>query len=47
VIRAELGYLNEKEFPHAKNANTREFFDNSFVEKLEKAGFFRTIGIDR
>jgi ABC-type nitrate/sulfonate/bicarbonate transport system substrate-binding protein len=47
VIRAELGHLNEKEFPQAKNANTREFFDNSFVEKLEKAGFFRTIGIDR
>jgi hypothetical protein len=47
VIRADLGYLNEKEFPQAKRANTREFFDNSFVEKLEKAGFFQTIGIDR
>lgn len=47
VIRAELSYLNEKEFPQAKNANSREFFDNSFVEKLEKAGFFRAIGIDR
>ena len=47
VIRAELGYLNEKEFPQAKNANSRKFFDNSFVEKLEKAGFFRAIGINR
>ncbi|HEX4989300.1 MAG TPA: ABC transporter substrate-binding protein [Candidatus Binatia bacterium] len=47
VIWAELSYLNEKEFPQAKNANSREFFDNSFVEKLEKAGFFRAIGIDR
>jgi ABC-type nitrate/sulfonate/bicarbonate transport system substrate-binding protein len=47
TIRAELSYLNEKEFPQAKNANSREFFDNSFVERLEKAGFYRAIGIDR
>src|SRR5678816_3000372 len=31
VIRAELGYLDPKEFPQAKNANPRDFFDNSFV----------------
>jgi NitT/TauT family transport system substrate-binding protein len=47
TIRAELSYLNEKEFPQAKNTNPREFFDNSFVERLEKAGFYRAIGIDR
>jgi NitT/TauT family transport system substrate-binding protein len=47
VIRAELGYLDPKEFPQAKNANPRDFFDNSFVESLEKSGFFATIGLGR
>ena len=45
VIRAELDYLNEKEFPHAKSANPKEFFDNSFVDNLEKTNFFATIGL--
>ena len=45
VIRAELDYLNEKEFPKAKSANPREFFDNSFVENLERSGFFASIGL--
>jgi hypothetical protein len=45
MIRAELGYLDPKEFPQAKNSNSREFFDNSFGENLEKAGFFATIGL--
>lgn len=47
VIRAELDYLDEKEFPKAKNANPREFFDNSFVENLERSGFFASIGLGR
>ena len=47
VIRAELGYLDAKEFPQAKSSNPREFFDNSFVENLEKSGFFATIGLVR
>ena len=47
VIRAELDYLDEKEFPKAKNANAREFFDNSFVETLERSGFFASIGFGR
>ena len=37
VIRAELEYLNEKDFPRAKSTNPKEFFDNSFVEKFDKA----------
>jgi NitT/TauT family transport system substrate-binding protein len=45
VIHAELDYLNEKEFPRAKSTNPKEFFDNSFVENLERAGFFATIGL--
>jgi len=44
VIRAELDYLNEKEFPRAKSANPKEFFDNSFIDNLEKTNFFGTIG---
>ena len=47
VIRAELDYLDAKEFPQAKNANPREFFENSFVENLEKSGFFATVGLGR
>ena len=47
VIRAELDYLDEKEFPKLKNANPREFFDNSFVEALEKSGFFASIGFGK
>jgi hypothetical protein len=44
VIRAELGYLDSKEFPGAKEANPKEFFDNSFVESLARTGFFHGIG---
>lgn len=45
VIRAELDYLDEKEFPKAKNSNPKEFFDNSFVENLERSGFFKSVGL--
>lgn len=44
VIRAELGYLDPKEFPQAKNANPSDFFDNSLVDNLESTGFFSSIG---
>lgn len=44
VIRAELDYVNEKEFPRAKSTNPKEFFDNSFIDNLEKANFFGSIG---
>jgi NitT/TauT family transport system substrate-binding protein len=47
VIRAELGYLDPKEFPQAKNANSKEFFDNSFADNLDRSGFFATIGLGR
>ena len=36
VIRAELDYLSEKDFPRAKNTNPKEFFDNSFIESLTR-----------
>ncbi|MBI2357635.1 MAG: ABC transporter substrate-binding protein [Deltaproteobacteria bacterium] len=47
VIRAQFDYLDEKEFPAARNTDPREFFDNSFVENLEKAGFFKGLGLRR
>ncbi len=47
VIRAELDYLSEKEFPQAKSANPKEFLDNSFVENLDRSGFLATIGLGK
>ncbi|MGE5306192.1 MAG: ABC transporter substrate-binding protein [Alphaproteobacteria bacterium] len=44
AIQAGLSYLDEKEFPQAKNADVREFFDNSFVDHLELSGFFKSVG---
>jgi NitT/TauT family transport system substrate-binding protein len=39
AIQAHLDSLEEKEFPNAKNANPKDFIDNSFVERLVKSGF--------
>ena len=39
-----FGYLDEKEYPAAAKANPRDFYDNSFVDALEKAGFFQKLG---
>jgi ABC-type nitrate/sulfonate/bicarbonate transport system substrate-binding protein len=47
AIRAQFAYMDEKEFPQAKNADPREFIDNSFVEALDKSGFLRTIGMTK
>jgi NitT/TauT family transport system substrate-binding protein len=45
AIRAQFDYLDEKEFPNAKNADPKEFIDNSFVDALEKSGFLKSIGM--
>jgi len=45
AIQAQFGYMDEKEFPQAKNSDPKEFFDNSFVEGLEKSGFLKSIGM--
>jgi NitT/TauT family transport system substrate-binding protein len=45
AIRAQFDYLDEKEFPSAKNADPKEFIDNSFVDALEKSGFLKSIGM--
>ena len=44
AIQAGLSYLDEKQFPRAKSADAREFFDNSFVDNLERSGFFKSVG---
>jgi NitT/TauT family transport system substrate-binding protein len=45
AIRAQFDYLDEKEFANAKNADPKEFIDNSFAEALEKSGFLKSIGM--
>jgi NitT/TauT family transport system substrate-binding protein len=45
AIRAQFDYIDEKEFPNVKNADPKEFYDNSFVDALKKSGFLRNIGM--
>ena len=47
AIQAQFGYMDEKEFPQAKSADPKDFFDNSFVEALEKSGFLKSIGMSK
>jgi hypothetical protein len=47
AIQTQFGYTDEKDFPQVKNANPRDFFDNSFVDALEKSGFFQKAGFLR
>jgi ABC-type nitrate/sulfonate/bicarbonate transport system substrate-binding protein len=39
-----FSYLDDKEYPLAKKAEPKAFYDNSFVENVEKSGFFQKIG---
>jgi len=45
AIRGQFAYLDEKEFPGAKNADPRDFYDNSFVDSLSKSGFLKNLGM--
>ncbi len=45
AIRAQVEYLDEKEFPNAKNADPKDFFNNSFVDSLAKSGFLKNLGM--
>jgi hypothetical protein len=47
TIQAQFKYMDEKEFPQAKNADPKQFFDNSFVDMLDKAGFLAKLGMSR
>ena len=45
AIKAQFEYLDEKEFANAKNAEPKDFYDNSFVEGLSKSGFLKNLGM--
>jgi NitT/TauT family transport system substrate-binding protein len=45
AIRAQFEYLDDKEFPNAKTADPKDFYDNSFVEALNKSGFLKKMGM--
>ena len=45
AIRGQFEYIDEKEFPKVKNADPKEFYDNSFVEALTKSGFLKNLGM--
>jgi NitT/TauT family transport system substrate-binding protein len=43
-LQTWFSYLDEKEYPTAAKANPSDFYDNSFVAALVKAGFFQQLG---
>jgi len=45
AIKGQFDYLDDREFPNAKNADPREFYDNSFVDALTKSGFLKSLGM--
>jgi len=45
AIKGQFDYLDEKEFPNARNADPKNFYDNSFVDALAKSGFLKTLGM--
>lgn len=42
-IQGQLMYLDEKEFPRAKEARAAEFIDNSFADYLKTSGFLQSL----
>ena len=45
AIKGQFEYLDEKEFPNAKSADPRDFYDNTFVAALSKSGFLKNLGM--
>jgi NitT/TauT family transport system substrate-binding protein len=45
AIKAQFEYLDQKEFANARNADPKDFYDNSFVETLSKSGFLKNLGM--
>ena len=43
-IQGQLMYLDEKEFPRAKEARASDFIDNAFAEHLKNSGFLQSLG---
>jgi NitT/TauT family transport system substrate-binding protein len=46
-IQSQLMYLDEKEFPRAKEARATEFIDNSFADYLKTSGFLQSLGASK
>ena len=43
-IQSQLMYLDEKEFPRAKEARAADFIDNTFADYLKTSGFLQSLG---
>jgi len=43
-IQGQLMYLDEKEFPRAKEARPQDFIDNDFADYLRTSGFLQSLG---
>ena len=43
-IQGQLMYLDEKEFPRAKEMRPSDFVDNSFADLLKTSGFLQSLG---
>lgn len=46
-IQGQLTYLDEKEFPRAKEARPQDFIDNSFADYLKTSGFLQSLGASK
>jgi NitT/TauT family transport system substrate-binding protein len=46
-IQSQLSYLDEKDFPRAKDARPAEFIDNSFADYLKISGFLQGLGLTK
>jgi hypothetical protein len=46
-IQGQLMYLDEKEFPRAKEARASDFIDNSFADALKSSGFLQGLGLTK
>ena len=42
-LQTWFSYLDDKEYPQAGKASPKDYYDNSFVEALEKSGFFQKL----
>ena len=46
-IQGQLLYLDEKEFPRAKDTRPSDFIENSFAENLKTSGFLQVLGVTK
>jgi NitT/TauT family transport system substrate-binding protein len=46
-VQGQLMYLDEKEFPRAKETRAAEFIDNTFADQLNSSGFLQSLGVGK